>query len=469
MAREGMDALVPELPPPSSPPVRDAGPSTVITDPDDEAAYLYDPQALRSYELRLSPQDLAFLDADPQAEVYVPGSLVFEGKEYGPVGIRYKGYVGSFRGCLAANGAKSCTKLSIKVSFNWQMPQVEFYGLRKLQFHAMNRDPSMLKERLGYSIFRQSGQAAPRAVHARLTINGALVGLFALVEQVDGRFTRSRFTEGGEGNLYKEAWPLDSTRQPVDESYLLSHLETNENENPSFATMLDFGAALAAADLTALSGAIEQFTDLDAVMRYVAIDRTIAHDDGPFHWYCSGGPCWNHNYYWYQEATAARLWIIAWDLDGSFNLDNPVTTLAFAWDDTTLGCAPRFVPPANQPLMPPTCDKLTLGWATMQQRYLDAVAELLRGPLSADAVEPALAEWEAQIAPFVEEAARAHADAVTMAQWDAARSALRATIDLLRQRALTRIDSGIWPITEPWNPRRPAIVPDAGAGDDGGA
>jgi hypothetical protein len=60
----------------------------------------------------------------------------------------------------------------MKVSFDWQNPDGRFYGLRKLQFHAMNRDPSMLKERLGYSIFRDFGVAAPRAAHARLLING---------------------------------------------------------------------------------------------------------------------------------------------------------------------------------------------------------------------------------------------------------------------------------------------------------
>ena len=40
-------------------------------------------------------------------------------------------------------------------------------GLKKLNFHAMGRDPSMLRERLGYGSFRQNGVAAPRAMHAR--------------------------------------------------------------------------------------------------------------------------------------------------------------------------------------------------------------------------------------------------------------------------------------------------------------
>ncbi|HMI90847.1 MAG TPA: hypothetical protein VK509_05760 [Polyangiales bacterium] len=148
-ARSELDAAV-------RAPVGDAGRTSgsqqVIADPNDEAAYIYDQSALRSYDLRLAPADLARLDAAPGAEEYVEGALRFEDRDYAAVGVRYKGSVGAFRGCLtggngvanngANTGAKSCTKLSMK-----------------------------------------------------------LVGLFVLVEQIDGRFTRSHFTEGGEGNL----------------------------------------------------------------------------------------------------------------------------------------------------------------------------------------------------------------------------------------------------------------------------
>jgi hypothetical protein len=443
---------------PLGPPAFDGPTYTGISaEPSDRAAFLFDPQVLRSYEILIAPEDLAHIDADPRAEQYVPGMLRFEEQEFGPVGIRYKGSVGAFRNCVGAGGEKTCTKLSMKVAFDRPNRDGRFHGLRKLQFHAMNRDPSMLRERLGYAMFREFGLAAPRAVHARLLINGRLVGLFALVEQIDGRFTRSRFREGGEGNLYKEAWPTNSENRAIAEPALRMRLTTNEDENPSLETMLGFGRAIEEASLADLPDALAAYTDLEYAMSYVAVDRTIAHDDGPFHWYCFG-ICYNHNYYWYEARDDARLWLIAWDLDNTFTLNNLTTTLWFPWDDATRGCAPLTQPPFMLPLRAPTCDKLTLGWARMQARYLERVETFLGGPFTSDNVEAKLQAWEAQIAPAVAEAAALHADAPSMAAWAEARDALRASIAELRDRARARLAQG--PI-EVRDPREP-LPPDAG-------
>jgi hypothetical protein len=446
---------------PGRDPARPDGP--VIAEPDDDAAYLFDQEELRTYDLFLTPQDLFVLDLDPRAEEYVTGRLRFEEREYQPVGIRYKGSVGGFRDCIGLLGEKACTKLSIKVSFDWQDEAGRFYGLRKLQFHAMNRDPSMLKERLGYALMRESGLAAPRAVHVRLRVNGQLLGLFALVEQIDGRFTRSRFADGGEGNLYKEVWPLQADNSAEQEDELRMALETNEDEQPVFDGMLGFGGALERSAPDALAETIADFTDLDYAMRYVAVDRTIAHDDGPFHWYCGGSSCSNHNYYWYEQPGGDRLWLIGWDLDSVFNLDNTTTTLWMSWEDTSLGCDPVSRAPFIIPQRVPICDKLTFGWAQQQKRYLDAVEAFLDGPFDPEAVEKKLRAWEEQIVPVVHEAAELHDDAVTPAEWHGAAVALRSAITELRERARERLAKGRIVPADPWF----VPPPDAGAMDAG--
>lgn len=439
---DGQDSS-PQWQPPQGLDVRGPVEGTV-TDPLDDAAFVYDGREVRTYELRLSAENLALLDADPRAEQYVEGELLFEGRSYGAVGIRYKGSVGAFRGCTERpdGGAKICRKLSMKVKLNWDDPQGNFHGLRKLQFHSLNNDVSMMKERLGYFLYRSFGVPAPRAVHARLLINGELSGLYALVEQIDGRFTRSRFEEGGKGNLYKELWPLTDDGEPPDAMTIMEQLRTNEDESPSFDGLLSFSAALGDADTSELPAVIERFTDLEHTLRYLAVDRATGNDDGIFHWYCVTGPCWNHNYFWYEEQDAARLWLIPWDLDSGFNVDNRTTTIWYDWDDASLGCEPVFRPPFNLPQRPPVCDKLSGGWAGYQERYLELLQEFLDGPFDREQVEQRLLEWEAQIWPFVVEAADAHDDAVSAEQWQQGRAWLRASIDRLQARARERIAMG---------------------------
>ena len=122
--------------------------------------FIFDQNELRTFELKLTEKDLEKIDGDPTAEQYVEGMLIFEGDTISPVGIRYKGSVGAWVGCVDGpnlfepSGKKICTKLSTKVKINWKGRDERFYGLKKLQFHAQNLDKSHLRERLGYWLFK---------------------------------------------------------------------------------------------------------------------------------------------------------------------------------------------------------------------------------------------------------------------------------------------------------------------------
>lgn len=238
------------------------------------SAYLFDDTVLRTYELIVDPGDWAALNADILAEQYVPATVRFEGTDYAGAGVRYKGAVGSLQNqgpigelvpCFDGSGnylQANCPKISIKVSFNEYDPEGRFFGVKKLQFHSMHADRAKLREALAYSLFRDMDVYAPRTAYARVIVNGELLGLYILVEQIDGRFTRERFPDGGEGNLYKEIWPLYQTAQPY-----LNALKTNEDESPSADKMVRFAAALAGATDDTFESVLEQWTDVDMLMR----------------------------------------------------------------------------------------------------------------------------------------------------------------------------------------------------------
>ena len=406
-----------------------------------ESDYIYDQTKLHTFELEIDESKFDILNQDPAAEQYVEGTLIFEGDTISPVGVRYKGSVGAFVGCVSGpnpfdpSGFKTCTKLSMKVKINWEGREEKFFKLKKLQFHSMNNDPSQMRERLGYYLFGQMGVPTPRAVHSRLVINGTYVGLFALVEQIDNRFIKENF-EDDDGNLYKEIWPLSMAGGPFSEQQYKNALKTNEDENSSVDIIKNFGQRIANASIAEGRNIVEQSMNLEDIMAYAAVDRTIRHDDGPFHWYCFGGGCSSHNFFWYEEPSVEKLHLIPWDLDHAFeniiNNNNPVTAIADGWGETSNNCEPFPSGAFGLNQWSAACDKLTNVWSTYEVKYLEAKQELINGPMSKSNVDQLLTEWQNQIRAATTDASSAHDDAISIGQWESAMSELQDQLEFAR-------------------------------------
>jgi spore coat protein CotH len=327
--------------------------------------FIFDQNVLHTFELKIPKEDLEKIDSDPVAEQYVEGMLIFKGDTISPVGIRYKGSIGAFVGCVDGpnifepSGKKICTKLSMKVKINWNGREERFYGLKKLQFHSQNLDPSQMHERIGYWLFRAMGVEAPRSVHARLMINDDYSGLYALTEQIDGSFTDYHFDDQN-GNVYKEVWPLTNDGTPTNEQSFIVALKTNEDDNPSVALMSNFAEKLSMAADAELQNVISEYMDINKIVSFAVVDRAIRNDDGPFHWYCEVGGCGNHNYYWYEEPNNQKINLIPWDLDNAFenilSNANPVTPIADEWGETSNNCQPFPYGPFFIPQRSAACD-----------------------------------------------------------------------------------------------------------------
>jgi hypothetical protein len=392
---------------------------------EDDSAYLFDQASLRTFELTLTEEDLAFLDGDPVAEEYVPATLTFDGRSLA-VGLRYKGSVGAFVGCLDGldlfdpSGVKTCTKLSMKVRINFEDPDAEFFGQRRLQFHSMNNDPTQMHERLGYWLFGQMGVPAPRSVHARVVINGELVGLFAMTEQIDGRFTRHKFPDGT-GNLYKEAWPFTEDGTVTPEQVFVDALRSDEDDGLAPDIIRSFAQELIEAGASGGPDVLAARTNLDELLAYAVVDRTIRHDDGPFHWYCDEVGCNNHNYYWYENPSDQTVHLIAWDLDNAFeNIvqhANPVTPIADGFGEVSADCEPFAFGAWSLRQRSAACDPLVAALADQDDAHQRVLDEFLAGPFAAEQVEAQLVAWEAQIADVTDEANALHPDAISDTVW----------------------------------------------------
>jgi hypothetical protein len=383
----------------------------------DRSGIVFDQNQIREYHLTMSTADETELDLYGNREEYLPATLRYSGggidTSFGTVGLRHKG-AWSLHHCWDDNGGVrdftdySCKKLSYKIKFTEYNPDTRFYSLKKINLHAMAGEHTKLKDRLAYSIYNDFGIIAPRTMHAKVYVNGVYKGLFIAVEQIDGRFTARNWPLGGDGNLYKEAWP--SIYQT--EGGFLSHLKTNNDpeDNPDVSDFLAFAQAVDQATDANFREVLAPWVDLEQTLRYMAIDRAFKHWDGVIGFYSQATP---HNFYFYHDDGPQNIFhLIPWDLDNVLWEQDPYMDPPASygvspipdWNVLPSSCQSRPVWSANSTtgLVPPACDKfMRLMAKNMWPEFQQIGQELLNTAFSAASVNAKLNAWQTQIAPEI--------------------------------------------------------------------
>ncbi|MEE9383864.1 MAG: CotH kinase family protein [Nannocystaceae bacterium] len=359
-----------------------------------DSARVFDEDHLATYRLVLPAAKWNTLQDQALDEEYVRAQLDVDACYLGEVGLRFKGAVGSLEMCFDEHGKLTCDKLSMKIKFNKYDKDKRYYGLKRLNFHALTHDKSLMHNRLAYGIFREMGIVTSRATHAKLVVNGEYRGVFSLVEQIDGRFTANRFPEGGDGNLYKGVWPDTDSPGHFDWG-----LKTN-NDNPDHSQIIALYTEISSAAQSELAEVVTRWLDAEYVMRFMAVDDAIHNFDGVTAFWCGDWGCGNGNYYLYQDEFAPKFSLLAWDLDGTFAAESPFSHVP-SWDMPPRDCDKLYrVFDNSGSLMAANCDPLLHGFGLVRRstpHYDDAVQELLSGPFSLDGLNEKLTRWSDQI------------------------------------------------------------------------
>ncbi|WP_437923068.1 CotH kinase family protein [Sorangium sp. So ce291] len=367
-------------------------------DPDD----LYAASDVPRFDFRLREETWAELQANPLEEEYVEAEACYRGSSVGLVGLRFKGGYGTLELCYDEEKELPCPKLSMKVRFDEYVDGQRFYRQKRLNFHAMMRDPTKVRERITYGLYRDMGVVAPRSAWATLHVNGEPLGLFAMVEDVDGRFTKNQFPDEPDGKLYKAAWPISD-----DPDYYGEKLETNEDEEGiSHQRFLAFAEDLAISEGADRLAALSRWTDVAELQRYMAVDDAILNWDGVTTFYVGeDGSGANHNFFFYEEPTSGTFRLIPWDLDNTLSLGS------FAyfgevphWTETPEDCTARFpIYRGTEEVYAPGCDALFSALNQDLEGYRSAVRDLLEGPFSEGRLEAQVDRYAELIRPSVEE------------------------------------------------------------------
>jgi len=233
--------------------------------------------------------------------------LVVDGESFRDVGIRVKGN-------YTLMASRRSLEKSLKIDLDRNVEGQRIDGLASLTLNGGVSDPSGAREALAYAVFRAAGVPASRTALAevRLTVPGRwtdeFVGVATVVEPVNKRFLVRHFGDstgmllkpeglpGGPAHLGRE-WPPYADRYRPDKAPSARQKRR----------LIEFTELVSTADDEAFAAGIGSHLDVDAFLRFIAVNALLANLDS----YLGYG----HNYYLYLDPATERFVFIPWDLD----------------------------------------------------------------------------------------------------------------------------------------------------------
>ena len=265
--------------------------------PSDLAAWMYDPHSVVEIDLGLSQESIDALAVTPDEYVDGTFSLTTTGGTYGPynVGIRLKGSRGSFRPLTQ--------KAAFKLKINHSVSGQRFFGLKKMTLNNMVQDRSMIREVLGYRVFREMNVPSSRTGYSFVRLNGDDYGVYLNIETMDDvslpRWYDStqHLYEGTYGPDFADA--ADVSRFEVDEG--------NEDDRSDLEALI---AAVNGGDGD-WSERVAPFADLAEMTRMWATEKYVGQWDG----YSGQEETWLPNNYFAHSDATGLFSLMPWGID----------------------------------------------------------------------------------------------------------------------------------------------------------
>ena len=148
--------------------------------------FLFDDTEVPRIDLSISEANLQSLYADPESnsEYYAVFNFTRADSTVGPldVGLRFRG-----------DTIRNKQKKSFRISFNSFDSDYNLDGIEKMDLNAEVNDPSLIRSKLAWDLFRYLGLPASRSNHVLLYINHLFYGVYLNTEHIDEKFVKSRF------------------------------------------------------------------------------------------------------------------------------------------------------------------------------------------------------------------------------------------------------------------------------------
>lgn len=317
-----------------------------------------------------------------QSDIEFTARFIFDNGEIRdtiePVGFRLRG-----------NTSRYSQKKSFKVSFNTFTSGGKYFGVEKLNLNGEHNDPSVIRSKVCWDIFRKFNIPAPRSNHVRVYINNNYYGLYISVEHIDEEFVKTRFTYN-DGNLYKCLYPANLNYLGVDPD--LYKLEANgrrvyelkiNKEADDYSGFANFIDVLNNTPLDDLK------CDLDEVFNSYDYLKVIAADILMGNW---DGYIYNqNNFYLYHNTISDKFEFIPYDYDNTLGID---------WLDRDWGTRNMYDWAQHGSNYRPLYERL-MSDQELRDQYTFYMNQLVNETLDLDSLITAIGQRRDMIAPYL--------------------------------------------------------------------
>jgi hypothetical protein len=236
---------------------------------------LFDPGTLRTFFLDFEHPDWEQeLEAFYHTDVELPATLRVDGKTYRDIGV-------SFRGNNSFTNVPAGLKRPFSLTIDFTRKQ-NLLGHTSLNLLNANQDPTFLRSTIFLDIAREY-IPAPRSNFVRVVINGESWGVYVNQETFSKEFLAERFNND-KGTRWKS--PNNSVGGGL--SYLGDDIALyrrwyeikGKDDTVAWRKLVQVTKVLNQTPLEQLEKALEPIMDVDAVLRFLALDVALVVGDG---------------------------------------------------------------------------------------------------------------------------------------------------------------------------------------------
>jgi spore coat protein H len=277
---------------------------------------LFDDTRLSSIYVTISADSLAVIYDSVLSDHYYMARFIFDDNvnrdTLENIGFRLRG-----------NTSRYSKKKSFKISFNEYVSGRKYQGVKKINLNGEHNDPTMIREKLFYDIWKKAGMVERRTSFVKVYINDSYYGLYTNLEEMEKEWLTLVYQKNG-GNLYKCSYPADLVYHgPDQQTYKdfqnstatggrVYDLQTNKSQD-DYTHLVELISILDQQSGGTFASDISKILNVDHYLKALALDVATGNwDDYAYN---------KNNFYLYDNPTDSTFDFITYDPDNTFGVD----------------------------------------------------------------------------------------------------------------------------------------------------